>query len=156
MQSRCPKTETIQPTTNHLAPNIQVHTSHGVSPVGNRDTPAVSVASISEEGMISLRGDAENGGSCLMGNEHNIKYIFTYNNAKECLPLSPHMMINAKECMFCEIFFVFQLWCQKRSLGTTCVQHTVSVIKHGRAQQNVQFIWRRSFNWRNDCRVCMN
>jgi hypothetical protein len=36
-------------------------------------------------------------------------------------PVSPPMMINVKQCMVREMFFVFQWWRQKKSLETTAL-----------------------------------
>jgi hypothetical protein len=39
------------------------------------------------------------------------------------LPVSPSMMINVKQCMAREIFFVFQWWRQKIRPGITGLRH---------------------------------
>jgi hypothetical protein len=57
-------------------------------------------------------------------------YIFTYSNTKKMPPVSPPMMINVKECMVREIFFVFQWWRQKISLGTIGLGRQTPLRRH--------------------------
>jgi hypothetical protein len=52
-------------------------------------------------------------------------YIFTYSSTKKVPSISLPMMINVKQCTVHEIFFVFQWWCQKKSLGTTVLNNTL-------------------------------
>jgi hypothetical protein len=82
------------------------------------------MVSIGEDSMISLGDNGENQGSNLMGNKYSI-CTFSLITIPKMLPVSQPMMINVKQCMVREIFFLFQWWCHKKSLGTTALEEKV-------------------------------
>jgi hypothetical protein len=114
---------TIQLRMSHLVWNMQAHPSHWVSTVSHFYTLTVSMFSIGEDHMISLGGHGENRGSNLRGNIYIIYVYFHLQQYQKMPPVSLPMIINVKQCMVCEIFFVLQWWRQKKSLGTTAVEH---------------------------------
>jgi hypothetical protein len=63
------------------------------------------MVSIGEDSMISFGGHGENRGSNLMGNKYNI-CTFSLIATQKMPSVSPSMMINVKQCMGREIFFV--------------------------------------------------
>jgi hypothetical protein len=99
----------IQPKMSQLVLNTQAHPSHRVSTVSHFYTLSVFIVSISirRDSMISLGGHGENRGSNLMGNKYNI-CTFSLITIPDNAPVSRSMMIDVKQCMMHEIFFVFQ------------------------------------------------
>jgi hypothetical protein len=66
------------------------------------------MVSTDEDSMISLGGHGKNRGSNLIGVHFHSKQY------QKMQPVSPPMMINVKQCMVREIFFVFQWWRHKK------------------------------------------
>jgi hypothetical protein len=75
------------------------------------------MVSVGEDSMISFGGHWENRGPNLMGN----KYIICTFSLIAMPPVSPPVMINVKQCMVHEIFFVFQWWHRKK-FGNHCLK----------------------------------